>query len=67
MTLIGGQVGGRDAGAAGGGVVLEHPVQGGVGADDDQRGAGRQGDQLGAGSGSVQLRAVGRAWSGGRR
>ena len=50
---------GRDTRAAGGLVVLQHPVQRGVGADDHQRGTGRQRDELGAGSGTVQLRAVG--------
>ena len=50
---------GRDAGAARGVVVLEHPVQRGVGADDEQAGAGGEVDQLGAGSGALELRAVG--------
>ena len=67
MTLIGGQVAGRDAGAAGGVVVLEHPVQGRVGADDEEHRAGRDRDQLGAGGGALERARRRTAWSGGRR
>ena len=34
-------------------MVLEHPVQGGVGTDDEQAGTGGEVDELGAGSGTL--------------
>jgi len=40
-------------------VVLQDPVEGGVGAEDHDSGAGRERDQLGAGGGTLELAARG--------
>ena len=58
MTLIGGQVAAGTPGAAGGLVVLEHPVERGVGADDEQARAGGDRHQPGAGGRALQLLAA---------
>jgi hypothetical protein len=49
--------GGADARAARDAVVLEDPVQGRVGAEDEDHGAGRQGDDLRAGAAPRTVRA----------
>ena len=58
---------GGDARAARRLVVLEHPVQRGVGADDEQHGAGGDRDQAGAGGGALRAACRRTAWSAGRR